>query len=148
MIRLVDVYPAGRVVRGGIEFLYELLAERPQEANISHREMPSIEQHRQFVHRRPYRVWMLIENEEGIRVGAVYLTERNEVGVAILKAHQRRGYALAALQEFLRISDPLPPIPAVRAASFVAHVNPSNEASIRLFECLGGRHIASTYELP
>ena len=155
MIRLIDVYKGGRVARGAVEFLYELLSERPSEANISHRDMPSIEHHRQFVIRRPYRSWLIVEAEDELepslpvlRMGAVYLTERNEVGVAILRRYQRRGIARRALIAVMRHYAPLPAIPAVRPGQFVAHVNPSNAPSIALFEGLGARHIASTYELP
>ena len=147
-VRLVDVYHGGKVARGAIEFLYELLAERPQDANISHGAMPTMEQHRQFVHRRPYRAWLLVENADGIRVGAVYLTDRNEVGVAILRQFNRQGLARAALRALMMAFQPEEPIPAVRPAKFVAHINPANAASIALFEGLGARHIASTYELP
>jgi hypothetical protein len=54
VIRLVDVYdptgPGG--IRGGaLEWLYELIQEREPEVNISHRDMPTFEQHRQFVTR-------------------------------------------------------------------------------------------------
>ena len=46
MIRLVDIYRGGKIDQADVDFLYALLAERPPEANISHREMPTPEQHR------------------------------------------------------------------------------------------------------
>lgn len=146
-MKLTDVYQGGRVAPGAIDFLYALLQERPAEANISHSAMPTIEQHRQFVHRRPYRCWYIIENGEGERVGALYATELNEVGVAILQAHQRRGYALRALTEFLASHPALEAIPARRPSRYVAHVAPTNEASKALFEHLGGKQIQVTYGL-
>ena len=146
MIRLVDVYHGGKVARGAVEFLYELLKERPPEANISHAEMPTLEKHRGFVVRRPYRAWYIIENEEGERVGSVYATERNEVGIFISLAFQRRGYALEALQALLKLP-PLPPVPAVRTERYVAHVAAGNEPSKALFEKLGGKQKSVTYEL-
>jgi hypothetical protein len=88
VIRLVDVYdptgPGG--IRGGaLEWLYELMKEREPEINISHRELPTFEQHRQFVTRRPYRFWYLIETAAdtpelviaGIRAGRGRLRQRH-----------------------------------------------------------------------
>lgn len=173
MIRLVNVYQGTSVAPGAVEFLYQLLAERPAEANISHRQMPTIEQHRAFVSRRPYRAWLLVEvysgakgdgvtddtaaiqaeiqaaaTGHGRRVGAVYLTHRNEVGVFILKASRRCGHALNALEELVRAFDPLPAQASDRQPYFVAHVAPGNQASKALFEKLGARLIQMTYELP
>lgn len=146
MIRLLDVYQGGKVAAGAIDFLFLLLQERPSVANISHREMPSIEQHRQFVHRRPYWRWYLVENAEE-RVGSVYISHQNEIGIAIAQAHQRKGYARAALEELLRTHQPLDPVPSARRGAFVAHVAPGNDASHALFEGLGGKLIQVTYEL-
>lgn len=147
-MKLVDVYQGGKVSAGAIDFLYSLLAERPAESNISHREMPTIEQHRQFVHRRPYRAWLLIENEEGERVGSLYLTDRNEVGIFIKQEHQRKGYAEGAILEMLEQFEPLPAVPSVRPGKFQAHVSPRNEPSRALFgKKLGGKLIQETYEL-
>jgi RimJ/RimL family protein N-acetyltransferase len=141
-IRLVDVYQAPEAA----ELLYRLMQERPADSAIAHRRTPSMEEHRAFMASKPYRAWCLA-HAGGRHVGAVTLTPNNEVGVFILKEFQRKGYARAALQELMRAYKPLPAIPAVRPGYFVANVNPKNEASIRLFTSLGGRHIANTYEL-
>jgi RimJ/RimL family protein N-acetyltransferase len=148
VIRLVDVYRGGKVALGAVEFLYELLQERPPEANISHAEMPTIEHHRGFVVRRPYRHWYIIENAEGERVGAIYATETNAVGIAVLRAHQRHGYAMRALRLFLQTHQPAETIRSVRPGRFVANVAPGNAVSREMFEKLGGRIIQVTYELP
>jgi len=141
-VRLVDVYEVAEAA----ELLYRLMRERPAESTIAHRRTPSMEEHRSFMAAKPYRAWCLVQ-AGGRYVGAVTLTPNNEVGVFIFQEFQRRGYARAALQELLRAYQPLPAIPAARPGYFVANVNPKNEASIRLFTSLGGRHIANTYEL-
>jgi len=147
-MKLIDVYQGGKVAAGAIEFLYELLKERPPEANITHTTMPTIEQHRQFVHRRPYRAWLLIENDAGERVGCLYLTDRNEVGIFIKREHQRKGYAEGAILEMLERFEPLSAQASVRPAKFVAHVAPGNHPSRTLFgKKLGARLIQETYEL-
>src|SRR5690242_5870948 len=81
--------------------LFELLLERPQHAWISHGEMPSRSAHEAFVQTHPFRYWYLIETE-GTYVGAVECTYNNEIGVHILKRHQRKGYGEKAAQTFLR----------------------------------------------
>lgn len=134
--------------------LWELLHERPPEANISHMVMPSPDQHRRFVHNHPYRVWYIIWDNDllsGIDstdpIGACLLTNRNEVGIAILKKHQRHGYALNALRELLSMHEPLEAQIAERQGHFIANVSPYNEASINLFKAVGGVHIQNTYRI-
>jgi RimJ/RimL family protein N-acetyltransferase len=147
VIRLVDVY-RGKIAPGAVEFLYELLKERPPEANISHGEMPTIEQHRGFVMRRPYRAWFIVENDEGERVGAVSVTTRNEVGIAILKAHQRKGYGVAAIEALLRSAVLAPASPSEVPRKLVANVAPGNATSRAMFEKMGCKLIQVTYEFP
>lgn len=147
MIRLIPVRQGTGIVQGAIELLFELLAERPAEANISHAELPSMERHRQFVHRHPYRLWFLVETDDGTRVGAVYATDRNEAGIAILKAHQRKGYARSALTALLRDHKPLPAEPSVRNGNWLANIAPGNAASKALFRSLGFTHIQETFAL-
>src|SRR5215831_7030979 len=123
-IGLVDVYQA----QGAAQFLYGLMQERPAESAIAHRRLPSFEEHKAFIALKLYRAWCLVE-VDGQRVGAVTLTPNNEVGVFILKAFQRRGYARAALQALMKAYKPLPAIPTLRPGHFVANVNPANQAS-------------------
>lgn len=151
MIRLIDIYHGGKIDQADVDFLYQLLAERPSEANISHREMPTPEQHRQFVHRRPYEVWYLITGAQDARpglagppmgfvpvmLGSAYITKAREVGIFILREHWGKGFARTAL-EALRAAHPGP---------LLANVAPLNERSHRFFKAAGGRLIQYTYEL-
>lgn len=161
VIEFVNVYHAGRIIDGAWEFLYALLAERPAGISISHREMPTMVEHRAFMIRRPYRAWFIIaadtqparddrgrtQDFEASWVGSVHATTQNEVGVQILREHQRKGYARAALVTMMRDLQPLPASPSVRRGRYIANVIPHNEASIALFESLGGKLIQITYEL-
>jgi RimJ/RimL family protein N-acetyltransferase len=143
VIILVDVYK----VRDSVSFLYRLLKERTPEQSISHKAMPTMEEHRAFVMSRPYRAWYIVENLNHQRVGAVYATKNNELGIAILSDHRRNGYAKWALLEIITLHPPLLAIRGQRPAHYVAHINPQNAASIRLFEGIGAKHIENTYEL-
>lgn len=140
-MRLVDVYETP----GAAEFLYQLLAERPSGANISHASMPPFEQHMRFMESRPYRLWLLIVADNGDCVGALCATDRNEIGIFIAQAHQRQGHASAALRKFMAEYDPLPAIPSVRAGRWLANIAPGNEGSKDLFRGLGFAKIQETY---
>lgn len=143
-ICLVDV----RGVAQAAQLLWELLRERPPEANISHRGMPRWDEHVRFVASHPYRCWYLVQEGGSERfVGACYLSSHNEIGIAILRAFQRRGLARAAVLELIRAHPPLPAIAGQRRGSFVANVAPQNAGSQRFFESLGGTLIQHTYEM-
>jgi RimJ/RimL family protein N-acetyltransferase len=133
-LTLVSVY---RLPKTAPQLLYRLLGEREPQVNISHRVMPTWQQHCKFIARRPYAAWYLIKSR-GDYVGAIYLTAMNEIGVAVLA--QWRGHGLGPR--------------AIRALMFkherqryMANINPRNEKSIRMFGRLGFRIIQQTYEL-
>ena len=119
-----------------VEFLYELLAERDPVANISHREMPSFEQHRKFVESSPYKAWYIVSVGED-PVGATYLTERNEIGISILRSHQRLGYSAAAVGLLMEMHP---------SDQFLANIAPDNARSIAMFKNLGFNLIQLTFE--
>lgn len=143
-MKLVDVY-ADR--ERSMVFLYELIKERmtEPEVNIS-ATMPTWQQHRQFVCRRPYRHWYLIE-VDGAWVGYVSATDRNEIGIVVLKAHRGKGYGPEAVKAFTDKHAPLPAIPSQRSGRWLANINPKNERSIAMFEKLGFKHLQNTYAL-
>lgn len=128
------------------QLAWELLGERDANVNISHHDMPTWEEHCAFVCNNPYRIWNAIM-VDGIPVGTVYLSKQNEIGVFVLAEHQGHGYAKDAIQQMLAAYKPLPGECSTRPGTFVAHVNPANTASIRLFESLGAKHIQNTYKL-
>jgi RimJ/RimL family protein N-acetyltransferase len=143
MIRLVDVDSCGEEA---VAVLYQLLKERPPEASISHDALPSLEEHRAFVRSQPYRVWFLARDGEQT-VGAIYATERNEIGIAILRQHQGKGHAKAAIRQLIAQLPPLPASSSLRRGRYVANVAPDNAVSHALFRELGGKVIQWTYEL-
>lgn len=159
-MRLVDIYHGTGVTPGAIEFLYGLIEQRmtEPEVNIS-ATMPTLEQHRQFVHRRPYRCWYLIEppltnpthNDlpmQPVRVGYVSATQRNEIGIVLMKEYRGRGYGAQAVRLLMDLHLPLPAIPSERRGRWIANVAPGNEHSKHLFgDKLGGKLIQHTYEL-
>lgn len=134
MIKLVDVYS----VPDPLHFLYGLLLERPKEANISHKVMPWFPEHVRFVDSKPYSAWYLIVTNKGERVGSIYLTRQNEVGIAIAERHRGKGYGAAALGEIRKL----------HSGRLLANVAPGNYASHEFFKAMGWHVIQYTYELP
>lgn len=118
-------------------FLYELLKERDPRANISHKRMPSFNQHVKFVLSKPYSKWYVII-ESGKEVGSVYLTKNNEIGIFIKKDMQDRGFGFKALSLLMKMN------PKER---YLANVNPKNKKSIQFFKNNGFKLIQHTYEL-
>jgi RimJ/RimL family protein N-acetyltransferase len=135
---------------GVVEFLWELLKEREAErwTNISHQNMPSMQEHLDYVGNHPYRAWYLIQNTTAELVGSISLSPRNEIGIHIARLHRRHGYASAAIKELLRTHGALPGVPGVSSDEFLANINPRNAASIALFERLGGIPLQITFRIP
>lgn len=146
MIKLLDVH----TTRHADRFLYELMKQRSTEddphVNISHRALPTWQAHKAFVDSRPYRFWWVIEHDH-LMVGSLNVTTLNEIGIVLTQDARGKGIGTEAVQRILRDHQPMPAIPSKRNGHWLANINPSNEASIRLFTRLGGRHISNTYEL-
>lgn len=140
-MRLVNVYAQP----GATEWLYELLRERSVEddpnINISHRGLPSWSDHFAFVASKPYRAWYLID-VDGTFVGYVSLTNLNEIGIILARAHRGKGYGATAVKDLMAR---LHPLPEVRGGHFIANINPNNERSIRLFSALGFKPLQVTF---
>lgn len=118
-------------------FLYELLKERDPRANISHKKMPSFNQHVKFVLSKPYSKWyVIVESEKD--AGSIYLTKNNEVGIFIKKNMQGRGIGFKALRLLIEKNP---------RSRYLANVNPKNEKSIQFFKNNGFKLIQHTYEL-
>lgn len=120
----------------GVTVLYELLKERTKEQSISHKQMPTWDEHVEFVESNPYEAWDLIL-VNGEYVGSIYLTKNREIGLFVFKKHQGKGYGSQAL-DMMRRMHPGP---------VLANVNPNNEPSRRFWEKAGAKLLQVTYEL-
>lgn len=131
--RLVPVHWSEHDMR----ILYKLLEERTPEQSISHKAMPTWQEHCAFVASEPYLAWYLVFNQSATAVGAIYLTKQREIGLSIFRRYHRSGYGRAAVLELMKR----------HPGKFFANVAPGNVASMRLWESLGGRQIQVTYEI-
>ena len=129
----------------GPALAWQLLLERPAEANISHSVLPTPEEHAKFVANHPYRIWLAID-VDGVSVGAIYLSMRNEIGIAILEKHRRKGYASEAIESILNSYPPLPGEPGMRNRWYIANVSQNNVKSMKLFASLGAKLLNVTYQ--
>ena len=118
-----------------IDFLYGLLKERESKVNISHKELPPFSEHEQFVKSSPYPYWdiILLNNE---RIGNIYLTDRDELGIYISKDSQSQGVGSIVLQKFMK---------KVGKKRYLANINPTDYKSIQFFGKHGFTHIQNTY---
>lgn len=147
-IELQDLYAHGYTeITNAHKLLFDLLTERTPEQSISHKAMPTWEQHVDFVDSHPYKAWYLISktwpkhwdtpgpNREFM--GTIYLTHAREVGIQIKQEHRGTGIGTTALAK-LRERHPGP---------LLANVNPKNERSIAFFKKHGATLLQHTYAL-
>ncbi len=121
-----------------LRVLWDLLEERPPEANISHGgHLPEWTDHQSHVEHHDHLGWYLIM-AEGKPVGSVYITNRGEIGVAIFKSQHQKGYAMAGIKAVME-KHPRP--------EYLANVAPTNGPSHHLFQKLGGELIQYTYRV-
>lgn len=125
------------VSKKDLEFLYNLLLERDSRVNISHKKMPSYDEHIKFVLSKPYTKWYVV-NLDGKKVGSVYLSKQDEIGIFLKKDIQGKGVGKYALNILMKKN------PRKR---FIANVNPKNKNSAKFFRQNGFKLIQHTYEL-
>lgn len=121
------------------KFLYDMLSERDDTINISHRSIPSWSDHCSYWDN--IRIIMNVERVILIgrtKVGYYYITKKNEIGIFIKKEHQGNGYGKSTIQY---ITDLYPGV------VFLANINPKNKISQKMFKNLGFKHIQNTYRL-
>ena len=108
-----------------------------QNANISHKKMPTYAEHVKFVMSRPYSKWYIIIHKNK-KVGTIYLTKQNEIGIFIKNKMQDKRIGQRTL-ELLMEKNP--------RKRYLANVSPKNKKSIRFFTRNGFKLIQYTYEL-
>jgi RimJ/RimL family protein N-acetyltransferase len=130
-MNLISVYELPDRAR----ILYQLLEEREPDTSISHKAMPSWDEHVRFVESKPYQAWYFIE-DDGI-AGACYLSKQDEIGVFVFKHHQGRGCGTWAIMAIMLKHG---------RRRYLANINPCNTRSAEIFRNLGFKQIQATYE--
>lgn len=134
----MELYNIKECQPDAVEVLWDLLVERPAYANISHNAKMDRNRHVAFVTAHPYREWCLIMVDNKW-VGSVYITHQNELGIFILKAHHRKGYARQAIDMMMQRHP---------RDYYLANVAPGNHPSHRLWESFENHAICQiTYRI-
>lgn len=125
------------VSKDDYQFLYEMLCERDPVENITHARIPDYDEHVRFVDSNPYSKWYIVYLDDE-KIGTVYLSKQDEVGIFLKKKYQSKGIGKSAL-DLLIEKNP--------RNKYYANVNPKNSKSIQFFENFGFKLMQNTYEL-
>ena len=117
------------------KFLFDLLKQREGIINISHKSLPTWEEHVEFIKNNTYQSWDIIWVDD-VRIGNIYLTDRDEIGIFLDKESQSNGYGSIAINEFMKKNG---------KKRYLANINPTNYKSIQFFGKHGFIHIQNTY---
>jgi len=117
------------------KFLFDLLKQRQGIVNISHKSLPTWEEHVEFIKNNTYQSWDIIW-VDNVRIGNIYLTDRDEIGIFLDKKSQSNGYGSIAINEFMKKNG---------KKRYLANINPTNYKSIQFFGKHGFIHIQNTY---
>ena len=117
------------------KFLFDLLKQRQGIVNISHKSLPTWEEHVEYIKNNTYQSWEIIWVDNA-RIGDIYLTDRDEIGIFLDKEFQSNGYGSIAINEFMKKNG---------KKRYLANINPTNYKSIQFFGKHGFIHIQNTY---
>ena len=92
-----------QVAENDMPFLYELLKNKDPNANISHKKMPTYDEHIKFVLSKPYTNWYVIEYDEK-NAGAIYLSKRDEIGISISNDYEYEQIAKTAIKLLIELN--------------------------------------------
>ena len=125
------------VAKNDALFLYDLLKTRDPLANISHKKMPSYDEHVNFILSNPYTIWYIIEYE-GKKIGSVYLSKHDEIGISLVdnSLYDKIGKSIIKL---LIKNNP--------RKHYLAKISPQNEKLQNFFVNNGFRGLEYTYEM-
>jgi len=117
------------------KFLFDLLKQREGIVNISHKSLPTWEEHVEFIKNNTYQSWDIIW-VDNVRIGNIYLTDRDEIGIFLDKKSQSNGYGGIAINEFMKKNG---------KKRYLANISPTNYKSTQFFGKHGFIHIQNTY---
>jgi RimJ/RimL family protein N-acetyltransferase len=124
------------VTNSDAKFLFDLLEERNPRVNISHKKMPTYNQHTKFIKSKPYSKWYIILKSKQ-KIGSIYLSKNDEIGIFLSKKFQGKNVGNFVLNELMKKN------PRKR---FLANVSPKNKKSIEFFKKNDFKLIQYTFE--
>ena len=110
-----------------VNSLYQLLIDRKH--SISHKIIPSYEEHNEFVYNNPYLVWYLIYKKD-IMIGSFYIQSDNSIGINL---NILREDDLIKIFDYIKKKyEPLPSIKSVRRGNFFLNIPCDNYSLIKI----------------
>ena len=79
------------------QFLYKLLLERESVVNISHKKIPTFQQHLNFINSKPYSKWYIIKKNDQ-KIGSIYLSKQDEIGIFVKKEFQKEKLGIESME--------------------------------------------------
>ena len=92
-----------QITENDVPFLYELLKNKDPNSNISHKKMPTYDEHIKFVLSKPYTNWYFIEGDEK-NAAAIYLSKRDEIGTSINIDYEYEQIAKTAIKLLMELN--------------------------------------------
>jgi len=126
-----------KVTKADYEFLYELLKMRDTRTNISHKKLQTYDEHIRFVMKKPYNKWYIIKSNDQ-KVGSIYLSLKDEIGISIKKKFQRKGIGRKAVK-LLMEKNP--------RGRYLVNIAPNNIKQQEFFKKLGFTGLEYIYEI-
>ena len=124
-----------------INALYLILKNRNY--SISHKLLPSFEEHNTFVKKNPYLAWYLIQ-KENLLIGNVYLNNDNSIGINLINNIEHSD--LIEIIGFIKKSHtPLPPIKSIRRDEFFINAPSNNKQLIKILKDLKKKEIQRSF---
>ena len=123
-----------------IEILYNLLKKRVH--NISHKQLPSYEEHKSFILNHPYREWFLVKSNNTY-YGSIYVLENNCIGINM--DTDNMNIIKKSINWVVSEIKPLPGIKSVRNKNFHININPKNKKMAKILSNLNADLIEHTY---
>jgi hypothetical protein len=124
-----------------IDILYIQLVNRV--SSISHKEIPTLDEHREFVINNPYRAWFIIK-DDGSAIGNIYVQLDNSLGLNCTDdiTERKIGSILTMIMSEL---SPLEAVSSVRYGSYFLNVASSNLSLQKKLSNLGLMESQRTY---
>ncbi len=123
--------------KSDLEFLHDLLKERDSIVNISHKKMPTFQEHLKFFLSQPYTKWYIILlNKE--KMGSIYLSKQDEIGIVLKNKIKNEEIRTTSLKLLMNAN------PRKR---YLANINPRNLKSKLFFKKNKFKLIQHTYEI-
>ena len=133
-----------QVTKNDTLFLYDLLKNKDPNANISHKKMPSYDEHVKFVMSKPYSKWYIIYYGKQ-KIGSIYLTKQDEIG-AHFKELPKQQKQYPEMDLWLHVVKMI--MKKNPRNRYLVNINPKNTRMKNSLKNVGFKLIQHTYEMP